>query len=65
VYTPAALRYLVSVAGADRVALGTDHPFDMGIDDPLDRLAAAELDPAEAEAVRAGAAAALLFRPPY
>jgi aminocarboxymuconate-semialdehyde decarboxylase len=60
VYTPEALRFLVAVAGADRVALGTDHPFDMGIDDPLDRLAAAGLDPADAEMVRAGSAAALL-----
>jgi aminocarboxymuconate-semialdehyde decarboxylase len=60
VYTPEALRFLVAAAGADRVALGTDHPFDMGITDPLDRLAAAGLDPAEAELVRAGAAAALL-----
>ncbi|MHC1560273.1 amidohydrolase family protein [Actinomycetospora sp. C-140] len=60
VYTPEALRHLVAVAGADRVCLGTDHPFDMGVTDPLDRLAAAGLDPAEAELVRAGAAAALL-----
>jgi aminocarboxymuconate-semialdehyde decarboxylase len=60
VYTPEALRLLVAVAGADRVALGTDHPFDMGITDPLDRLAAAGLDPAEAEQVRAGSAARLL-----
>jgi aminocarboxymuconate-semialdehyde decarboxylase len=60
VYTPEALRYLVAVAGADRVALGTDHPFDMGITDPLERLAAAGLDPVEAELVRSGAAAALL-----
>ena len=60
VYTPEALRHLVSVAGADRVALGTDYPFDMGVTDPLDRLAAAGLDPAEAEMVRRGSAAALL-----
>ncbi|MEJ2860412.1 amidohydrolase family protein [Actinomycetospora flava] len=60
VYTPEALRHLVAVAGAVRVALGTDHPFDMGVIDPLDRLAAAGLDPAAAEQVRAGSAAALL-----
>ena len=60
VYTPEALRLLVAVAGADRVALGTDHPFDMGITDPLDRLAAAGLDPTDAEQVRAGSAARLL-----
>jgi aminocarboxymuconate-semialdehyde decarboxylase len=60
VYTPEALRHLVAVAGADRVALGTDYPFDMGITDPLERLAAAGLEPAEAEMVRGGSAAALL-----
>ncbi|MEJ2890406.1 amidohydrolase family protein [Actinomycetospora aeridis] len=60
VYTPEALRHLVAVAGADRVALGTDFPFDMGVPDPLDRLAAAGLDAADAELVRAGSAAALL-----
>ena len=60
VYTPEALRHLVSVAGADRVALGTDYPFDMGVTDPLERLAAAGLDPAEADMVRSGSAAALL-----
>jgi aminocarboxymuconate-semialdehyde decarboxylase len=60
VYTPEALRHLVAVAGADRVALGTDFPFDMGVTDPLDRLDAAGLDPAEVAAIRAGAAASLL-----
>jgi len=60
VYTPEALRHLVAVAGADRVALGTDFPFDMGVTDPLDRLDAAGLDPAEVAAVRSGAASALL-----
>ena len=60
VYTPEALRHLVAVAGADRVALGTDFPFDMSVTDPQERLAAAGLDPVEAEMVRGGSAAALL-----
>jgi aminocarboxymuconate-semialdehyde decarboxylase len=60
VYTPEALRHLVSVAGADRVVLGTDYPFDMSVTDPLERLDAAGLDPAEADMVRRGSAAALL-----
>jgi hypothetical protein len=60
VYTPEALRHLVAVAGADRVVLGTDYPFDMGVTDPLERLAAAGLDPAEADLVRSGSAAGLL-----
>jgi len=45
--------------GADRVALGSDYPFDMGTDDPVADLAAAGLDPASADAVRGGTAAAL------
>lgn len=60
VYTPEALRLLVATAGADRVALGTDYPFDMAITDPRERLAAAGLTPEDAEQVRAGAAATLL-----
>jgi aminocarboxymuconate-semialdehyde decarboxylase len=33
-----ALAFLIEQVGADRVALGTDAPFDMGEDDPLARL---------------------------
>ncbi|MDL5156336.1 amidohydrolase family protein [Actinomycetospora termitidis] len=60
VYTPDALRHLVAVAGADRVVLGTDYPFDMSVTDPLDRLAAAGLAPEDAERIRGGNAAELL-----
>lgn len=34
-HSPAALRYVVDVLGADRVVLGTDHPADMGSEDPV------------------------------
>lgn len=60
VYTPEGLRTLTAAAGADRVLLGTDYPFDMGITDPLDRLAAAGLPSSASEAIRGGNAAALL-----
>lgn len=30
-----AARYLIDKVGADRVVIGTDHPFDMGPDDPM------------------------------
>ena len=30
-----AARYLIDQVGADRVVIGTDHPFDMGPDDPM------------------------------
>lgn len=35
VHDERALRWLVEVAGADRVLLGSDFPFDMGLDEPV------------------------------
>jgi aminocarboxymuconate-semialdehyde decarboxylase len=35
VHDPAALRSLIDRAGASQVVLGTDYPFDMGLDDPV------------------------------
>ncbi|MDH3287448.1 MAG: amidohydrolase [Betaproteobacteria bacterium] len=32
---PQATRHLIDMAGADRIVIGTDHPFDMGPADPL------------------------------
>ena len=32
---PRALRFLIDLAGADRIAIGTDAPFDMGLEHPL------------------------------
>ncbi|WP_299538574.1 amidohydrolase family protein [uncultured Streptomyces sp.] len=60
VHDPAVLRALVASAGADRVLLGSDFPFDMGADDPLAALRAAGLDAADFHAVRGANAAALL-----
>ncbi|GAA2026449.1 amidohydrolase family protein [Agromyces tropicus] len=51
VHTPDALRALVAAAGADRVLVGTDYPFDMGVDDPVERVREAGLDEAAARAV--------------
>ncbi|MEU5095679.1 amidohydrolase family protein [Streptomyces sp. NPDC020996] len=62
VYTPRALRHLVEEVGADRVVLGTDHPFDMGVSDPLARLDAAGLAPAERAAIAGGNALDLLLK---
>lgn len=59
VHTPEALRALVAVVGHERVVLGTDHPFDMGEDDPLALLHAAVSDPAALAAIRGVNAAAL------
>lgn len=63
VHSPQALRLLVEAAGADRVLLGSDYPFDMGVDDPVTRLDAALLDPAQRAAIRDGNAARLGLLP--
>ncbi|MFJ8951154.1 amidohydrolase family protein [Streptomyces sp. NPDC102381] len=60
VHDPYVLRELVRVAGADRVLLGSDFPFDMGSEDPVGALRAADLADADFHAVRGGTAAALL-----
>ncbi|WP_089105687.1 amidohydrolase family protein [Streptomyces hyaluromycini] len=62
VYTPRALRHLVEEVGADRVVLGTDHPFDMGVTDPVARLDAAGLAPAARDAIAGGNALDLLLK---
>jgi aminocarboxymuconate-semialdehyde decarboxylase len=60
VHDPHVLRELVRVAGADRVLLGSDFPFDMGTDDPVAALRAARLPEADLDAIRGQNAAALL-----
>ena len=59
VYSPPALRHLVEVVGSDKVMLGTDYPFDMGVTDPVERAAAAGLPAADLTAILSGNAAAL------
>jgi predicted TIM-barrel fold metal-dependent hydrolase len=54
VYTPEALQMLVAAAGADRVMLGTDYPFDMGVDDPVARLDAAGFTETDRAAIAGG-----------
>ncbi|MCT9079885.1 amidohydrolase family protein [Streptomyces fulvoviolaceus] len=60
VHDPHVLRELIRVAGADRVLLGSDFPFDMGTEDPVGALRAARLPDTDFHAVRGGNAAALL-----
>jgi aminocarboxymuconate-semialdehyde decarboxylase len=62
VHDPSVLRHLVGTVGADRVLLGSDHPFDMGTDTPVDALRAAGLGP-EAFAAISGGNALPLFQP--
>ncbi|MEV7976706.1 amidohydrolase family protein [Streptomyces sp. NPDC086519] len=60
VHDPYVLRELIRVAGADRVLLGSDFPFDMGTEDPVGALRAARLSDADRHAVQGGNAVALL-----
>jgi aminocarboxymuconate-semialdehyde decarboxylase len=60
VHTPDALRALVKAVGADRVVLGSDFPFDMGVADPVERVEAAGFDDADVEAILSGNALKLL-----
>ncbi len=52
VHDPVVLRHLVETAGPGRVLLGSDYPFDMGAEDPLNRLRAALPDDPALDAVR-------------
>jgi aminocarboxymuconate-semialdehyde decarboxylase len=61
VYDARQLDYLIRIAGASRIVLGTDFPFDMGVDDPIARLnAAAGLSREDRAAIRGLNAARLL-----
>jgi aminocarboxymuconate-semialdehyde decarboxylase len=58
---PPALAYLVGVVGADRVLLGSDHPFWLGDPEPVRSVREAGLSPA-AESAVLGGNATRLFR---
>ena len=61
VYTPEQLRFLVERAGPSQVVLGTDFPFDMGMDDPNGHLESVDgLSERDREMIRGGNAAHLL-----
>jgi aminocarboxymuconate-semialdehyde decarboxylase len=59
-HDPAVLRELVAFAGADRVLLGSDYPFDMADARPAETVAAAGLAPDDERAILGGNAARLL-----
>ena len=60
VHDAGALRRLVEVAGADRVVLGSDFPFDMGLDDPVEFVRSAGLADDVTGGILGGNADALL-----
>jgi aminocarboxymuconate-semialdehyde decarboxylase len=59
VYTAPALRQLVAAVGVDRVLLGSDYPFDMGVTDGVERIQAAGLGETAVARLLSGNAAAL------
>jgi aminocarboxymuconate-semialdehyde decarboxylase len=60
-FNPLTLRYLIDLVGGERVVLGTDAPFDMGDEDPLQTVGAIPgLKPEERTAILAGTATRLL-----
>ena len=59
-YVPT-LRFLVDMVGADHVMLGTDYPFDMGYDDPVDVVdQIPDLSPEERDLIMGGNALRIL-----
>ena len=61
---PQALRFLIDLAGADRIAIGTDAPFDMGLERPVVALdAVPRLSDAERAQICCGTAFRLLREP--
>jgi len=60
VHSAAALQYLIHVAGADRVVIGTDYPMAMGDFDAVGKVMAIEVTAAEREQILGGNAALAL-----
>ena len=61
VYEPAQLKYLIERAGAANVLLGTDFPFDMGMENPLGLLnSVTDLSDDDRQMIRGGNASRLL-----
>ena len=61
VFEPLAIRYLIDLVGADRVAIGTDSPFDMGDEHPTRAIEAIpRLDDEERRMLCSGTALHLL-----
>lgn len=60
VHDPIALRRLVETAGGGRVVLGSDYPFDMGLDDPVSFVRSAGLPHEIEDRILAGNADALV-----
>lgn len=51
VHRPAAVNFLADLVGWDRIMVGTDYPFDMGMTDPVGFIDSVQMSPAEREGV--------------
>ncbi|WP_394930900.1 amidohydrolase family protein [uncultured Ilumatobacter sp.] len=61
VFEPDQLKFLIDKYGADHILLGTDYPYDMGDDDPLDTIGRVEgLNQDQIDLISGGNAARLL-----
>jgi aminocarboxymuconate-semialdehyde decarboxylase len=60
VHSKNALEFLVGSAGADRVLLGSDYPFDMGTPDGVLQVRALSIPEADQATILGGCARALL-----
>src|SRR6516165_9682769 len=60
VHSKAVLEFLIGNAGADRVLLGSDYPFDMGMPEGVSQVRGLPISPAEQSAILGGRARALL-----
>ncbi|MPZ87596.1 MAG: amidohydrolase family protein [Nitriliruptorales bacterium] len=58
-HSPAALQYLIDLVGSDRVAYGTDFPYDMGGGSAAEHLGGVEVDEVAARRIRGGNTAEL------
>lgn len=59
-HDPMLLRALIEFAGADHVLLGSDYPFDMGVERPVEAVRALGLAPSDEAKILGGNAARLL-----
>lgn len=59
-HSPANLRFIVQQFGGDRVMMGSDYPFDMGVADPVAAVGEADFDPRTRAAIEGENAARFL-----
>jgi aminocarboxymuconate-semialdehyde decarboxylase len=61
VYDPVTLRFVAEQAGADKIMMGTDHPFSIGESDPIGFIDSCNFTPAQRAAV-VGGTARIIFK---